>query len=184
MALTRLAHQLIAEHFNTLNGDKRLAVDATCGNGYDTQFLLTLGFEKIHAFDIQPAALESTRRKNHDSKQLVLHLACHSQISLIISSTIDCAMFNLGYLPRQNKQITTLAPTSVAALTQVIEKLSTNGILTCLCYPGHPAGQIETESVRGLMQHLSQAYDVTQYDSRNPSESTPVLFIVKQKAVS
>jgi len=61
MALTRLAHQLVREHFR----DKatRLAVDATLGNGHDCKFLVELGFDRIIGFDIQQQAIEQTERQ-------------------------------------------------------------------------------------------------------------------------
>ena len=42
MALTDDAHNLVRTHF--ANKAKRVAVDATCGNGFDTEFLVELGF--------------------------------------------------------------------------------------------------------------------------------------------
>ena len=63
MALTRLAHQLIKEHFESSGANRGLAVDATCGNGFDTEFLCRLGFKQVIGFDIQARAIEITRHR-------------------------------------------------------------------------------------------------------------------------
>ena len=54
-----IAHKIIAEHVKP--GD--LCIDATAGRGHDTAFLCELvGKEgKVLAFDIQQAAVDSTR---------------------------------------------------------------------------------------------------------------------------
>ena len=58
MALTDDAHQLIRDHFE--NKDKEVAIDATCGNGHDTQFLAELGFRRVTGFDIQKCAIDAS----------------------------------------------------------------------------------------------------------------------------
>ena len=42
------------------NGSFNLAIDATCGRGNDTLFLLGL-FKEVYAFDIQAEAITSTK---------------------------------------------------------------------------------------------------------------------------
>ena len=58
--LTSVAQRLISEHFEDLGWTPNLCIDATCGNGHDTQFLAKLGAQVL-AFDIQSIALENTR---------------------------------------------------------------------------------------------------------------------------
>ncbi|MBO5305550.1 MAG: methyltransferase, partial [Clostridia bacterium] len=59
LRLLDLQKQLILSHLGA--GD--VAVDFTMGNGHDTEFLSKTVGEKghVYAFDIQAAALESTR---------------------------------------------------------------------------------------------------------------------------
>ena len=61
MSLTDDAHALLEAHFD--NKPKQIAVDATCGNGFDTEFLVNVGFIKVHAFDIQAVAINTTRNR-------------------------------------------------------------------------------------------------------------------------
>ena len=64
----RLMYQVTewCRHFMELQvrpGD--ICIDATMGNGYDTEFLCTLAGEegRVLAFDIQKAAVEHTRKR-------------------------------------------------------------------------------------------------------------------------
>ncbi len=59
--ITEYFHRMIREHIN--EGD--CCVDATAGNGNDTEFLCRLKWAdgKVYAFDIQKAAVEHTRKR-------------------------------------------------------------------------------------------------------------------------
>ena len=59
--ITEYCHRMIREHIK--EGD--CCVDATAGNGNDTEFLcrLTGADGKVYAFDIQKAAVEHTRKR-------------------------------------------------------------------------------------------------------------------------
>jgi len=109
MALTRLAHQLITAHFQ--DRPKKFSVDATCGNGHDTEFLARLGFNKIVAFDIQPQALAATEQRLANMEDIIVDLVHdgHENLAHYTATTVDCVMFNLGYLPHTDKTLTTLA---------------------------------------------------------------------------
>ena len=59
--ITEYCHRMIREHIK--EGD--CCVDATAGNGNDTEFLcrLTGADGKVYAFDIQKAAVEHTKKR-------------------------------------------------------------------------------------------------------------------------
>ena len=59
--ITEYCHRMIKEHIK--EGD--CCVDATAGNGNDTEFLcrLTGADGKVYAFDIQKAAVEHTKKR-------------------------------------------------------------------------------------------------------------------------
>src|SRR5271165_1244191 len=111
--------------------DGALAVDATVGNGYDTLFLAhRVGPKgKVLGFDVQKAALAGAR-------ELLKFVGSLDRVSLIHDShsrledhlppgaTIQAAMFNLGYLPRGNRQIITRGDTTVAALRAILDHLA------------------------------------------------------------
>lgn len=191
MALTRLAQQSIRAHFAKLDvahTPLQLAVDATCGNGHDTAFLFSMGFQQVLGFDIQQAALEATRQRIAEAEarsqtRIRLHLASHAELGEYVESNIDCVMFNLGYLPHGDKSITTLAVSSTRAISQALSKLNPWGIATILCYPGHDAGATELKAVVELLNTLGPEFCVEHMLSTSPSLVAPQLFVVKPTQV-
>ena len=176
MALTDDAHQLIRDHF--LHKEKRLAVDATCGNGFDTQFLAELGFIKVVGFDIQKAAIEACAQQiKHKTVELVL--AGHQTMERYIDAEVDCVMFNFGYLPSGDKTLTTNADNSVDAILAATRLLSNNGLISLMCYPGHPSGALETQSIQECLTSLKEQWVVETHLAVSPKPSAPILYILK-----
>ncbi len=182
MALTDKTHELIRAHFKSASIPLNIAVDATCGNGHDTLFLAKFEFKNIIGFDIQEAAINATKQriKVAQIKTVKLIQSGHEDISKHIKTPVDCFMFNLGYLPSADKNITTKKITTLSALNACLNLLSEDGLISVLCYPGHPAGLIETESVQEFLNSLSVKWKVSRYDSESPSNTAPILFIITQ----
>ncbi len=142
-------------------GKDDLCLDATAGNGLDTLFLaqLTKGKGGVHAMDLQKDALNATRAllEQHGlKKRVVTHLSCHSKMETVLPANakgrIRAITFNLGYLPKGDKSITTEAETTLKALSSAYEWLAGNGVLSVLCYRGHPGGKAEEKAVRELIE--------------------------------
>lgn len=175
-------------HFASLKSThevKSIAVDATCGNGFDTEFLCRLRFTNVVGFDIQARAIKATQHRleqaNINANHYELHLSCHTQIADKVVGKIDCAMFNLGYLPRGDKTVTTQASETILALQQTQWKLSDTGLISLLCYPGHATGAIETRAVEKHLAKLPNHWAVTQYLSNSPSQTSPKLYLIKRQ---
>ena len=68
ISLVNVAHNLIKDVLHP--GD--IAIDATVGNGHDTLFLVeqVSPSGKVFGFDIQQAAIDSTRAINHAGARL------------------------------------------------------------------------------------------------------------------
>ena len=213
MALTRLAHQLVKEHFQ--RASKNVAVDGTCGNGHDMEFLVRVGFKETIGFDIQASAITNTRDRlgkaglletETDNLEItnlkenvrgsnnleenrfgennvrLIH-AGHEHLADHIKQEISCAMFNFGYLPKADKIVTTTAATSVRALESALSKLSSDGLLSLICYPGHEQGHIETRAIKQWLMGLdSQTVSIQQHQSQKPTDTTPILYLVKLKS--
>jgi SAM-dependent methyltransferase len=179
MALTDDAHQIIRDHFQ--DKSMGLAVDATCGNGFDTQFLAELGFKRVLAFDIQKVAISATqaRLKQAGLNQVELVLASHHLISKYIDTTVDCVMFNFGYLPTGDKTIVTTAENSVAALAVAASLLSPQGVISIMCYPGHPSGAAETRAIRDWFQTLNNQWRIKTHLAVSPKPTAPILYEVR-----
>jgi len=180
MALTDDAHALISEHF--IDKTTSLAVDATCGNGHDTIFLCSLGFQKVVGFDVQTKAIEATRQRieNANINGVELILDSHQQLANYVESNIDCAMFNFGYLPSANKSVTTLPASSVSAISSACSLLSNKGIISLMCYPGTETGKKETQAIEQYLNTLASPWLVSTHLASSPKPTAPVLFLIRQ----
>ena len=56
---------------------------------------------------------------------------------------IDAAIFNLGYLPKGNKEIVTKPETTIMAINEIFDILSIEGIIILVIYHGHEEGKVE-----------------------------------------
>ena len=146
---TELARHLVREVLRV--GD--LAIDATAGNGHDTVFLAECvgPHGRVLAFDIQPDAIAATRGRLERAcclLQVELHTACHSRLrGFAKPGTARVVMFNLGYLPGGDHFLTTTPAKTLAALQAAAHCLLPGGLLSVVCYPGHPGGDEEAATV-------------------------------------
>ncbi|MCB1203152.1 MAG: class I SAM-dependent methyltransferase [Verrucomicrobiae bacterium] len=139
--ITELAHYLVG---NVLReGD--WAIDATAGNGHDTQFLAShVGSSgRVDSFDVQEEAIRSTRERTSGIPQVNLHALGHEHIQDLVSGPVQAIMFNLGYLPSGNKMLITKPESTLTALESSMRLLDSRGIVTVIVYPAHPGGESE-----------------------------------------
>ncbi len=170
-----------------------LAIDATAGNGHDTEFLARLVGTNgmVYAFDIQEQAVIATRNRLlnaglerqtmvvHDGHEHMRHHIAPEHCGLI-----NVCMFNLGYLPRGDKSITTKRQTSLQALQAATELLAPNGIITVMIYPGHAEGTEEAAHISAWARELPQTqYHVLHYEFINLSNAPPRLLAIEKNDV-
>jgi SAM-dependent methyltransferase len=179
MALTQRTHEIVRAHF--LHRPKTSALDATCGNGFDTQFLVQLGFNQVFAFDIQSEALKNAqaRLSADERKSVTFVLDGHQNLSKHLTEPLDCIMFNLGYLPGADKHVTTLPDTSLAALQQSVALLSDHGLISIMCYPGHPAGAAEMASLLEWFATISDTWQLHTHLASAPKPTAPILYTLR-----
>ncbi len=168
------------------------AIDATAGNGHDTLFLaqhiLSDSKGKLVAFDIQKEALEQTQKLLNDKclpsllSRIELKLASHWQMKEHCKPGAQLIVFNLGYLPGGDKNITTLTKTTLESLDQALELLHIQGVLSITCYPGHLEGQKESSAVLEWAKALSRNYNCSQHHWINRSKTSPFLLLIQKKA--
>jgi SAM-dependent methyltransferase len=184
--------RLTAEAANWIEGELTegaLAVDATVGNGYDTLFLAhRVGPRgKVIGFDVQKAALAGARELlkfvgSVDRVSLIHDSHSRLEDYLPVGATIQGAMFNLGYLPRGNRQIITKADTTVAALRAVLDHLADRGRVTLLVYRGHAGGPEEYTELRRFLEQLpDDAWHIEELVSSSDSPIAPRLFRISRK---
>lgn len=186
MRLTERAQAAVAECLR--RGET--AVDATAGNGHDTRFLAeTVGpLGRVYAFDVQPAALQSTARQLERGRlhNVVLCGRDHAEMMSVIPAAeqgrVGAVMFNLGYLPGGDKRLTTSAASTVQGVAAALQLLRPGGVLTVLAYPGHPGGAAEVGAVTGFLQSVDPSeFQVETVRAESSSPAAPLLFILRRQ---
>lgn len=130
-------------HELSLTSSKRkVAIDATVGNGYDTLFLANY-FEKVIGIDIQDLAIKRTNQKIKNLSNVELYLDDFNNIRRFEYANV--IIFNLGFLPGSNRKIKTQDYTSEKAILEAYQIL--DGIMLVACYVQHDGGLSEYQRV-------------------------------------
>lgn len=153
-----LCHKFLREHVQP--GD--ICVDATAGRGFDTKLLceLTGASGTVHAFDIQPAAIESTAALlRENGLTAALHLESHENMANYIApQTLSVAVFNFGWLPGGDHSVFTRAESSIAALKAALNLLRLGGALALCIYYGGANGFSERDAITEFLASLDSRY--------------------------
>lgn len=161
-------------------------IDATAGNGHDTLFLADCVGEtgRVLAFDVQEAALIAARERVGDRLWVEFFHQSHREMAQHLPpASVALVMFNLGYLPGEDHALTTEAGETLAALAVAAELIRPNGVLSVVCYPGHPAGAIEAEAVESWMHGLTpQGWRVAKYAALGTRRAAPFLLLAAKGA--
>lgn len=164
-------------------GENVTAIDATCGNGWDTIWLAERCTE-VYAFDVQERAVLKTRSLAMEkglSNIKVIH-AGHENMTEYVREKAGLIMFNLGYLPGGDKEITTESPTTLKALDAALGLLAKDGLICVIMYWGHPKGAEERKAVMDWASHLDKSlYHCVHTDMINQPNCPPeILFVTKK----
>lgn len=162
-------------------------IDATAGNGRDTQFLCGLVGQNGHvlAFDIQPQAVDNTRKRLEadgwgDMARVVLD--SHANMAQYARpDSVDCIVFNLGWLPGGDHSIFTHADSTIAAIEAGLTLLRDGGLMCVSIYYGGASGYEERDALLEYVRTIDPArYTVlvTQFANRGGDPPIPV-FITK-----
>ncbi|MFV0379893.1 MAG: class I SAM-dependent methyltransferase [Anaerorhabdus sp.] len=142
------------------NKHKNVAIDFTCGNGFDT-FFLAEHFTKVYAFDIQEEAINNTMNRCKSFNNIEYHLKSHELFFEEVQE-FDAGIFNLGYLPHSESTITTNSFTVLKTLEIALKYLNNEGTIILVLYPGFEKGQQEANDVEEFCKSiLSNKYDVS-----------------------
>lgn len=159
-----------------------VVVDATAGNGHDCLFLARLVGETgcVHAFDIQPRALESTRsllmENGFSCENIMLHCASHALMERVVAPGVKAVMFNLGYLPGGDKLLISTTDETIRALRSALKLIEAGGVLSVVCYPGHEGGDTEAAAVADLLCSLDAGkWRVAELTHANAPSPAPFL---------
>ena len=166
-------------------------VDATVGNGHDTEMLAELVGETGHVFgfDIQTDAISNTQKRLADKQlkdRVTLFNKGHETIKDAIPNThhslITAAIFNLGYLPGGNKSIVTRGNTTISAIDQLLEIMPQEGIIVLVVYHGHLEGALERNDVLDYVMKLEQEkVHVLKYEFINQKNNPPFIIAMEKR---
>ena len=191
-------------------GSHLTAVDATCGNGHDTLFLAEILASlpdigarfSVLSFDVQAAALQAAgvltgglpdavRRRifwllqSHDTLRESLERFSAEGMVSGASPGLAAAMYNLGFLPRSDKQVTTTPPTTLASLAQAAAVLLPGGLICIHAYGGHPGGARELAAVEAWCADLPfEVWAVARYAVCDKKRNPEALFLAWKRIAS
>lgn len=168
-------------------------LDATCGNGHDTLFLVRLvgPAGHVYAMDVQAAAVEETHKRLIEAgipeTGFTLIHAGHETMAENLPAAhcgkLAGIMFNLGYLPGSDKSVITRTETTLLAVAVALEMLRPGGLLTIAVYPGHEGGAEEQRTLAEWAAALPpRKYEVQHLQPVNRNASPPECWIIWKTA--
>jgi tRNA1(Val) A37 N6-methylase TrmN6 len=158
--------------------------DATTGNGHDTVFLAECvgATGRVLAFDIQESAIRSARLKVDQAgfaPRVEFHQCSHARMAEhAAAGSVSAVMFNLGYLPGEDHETTTVASETLAGLHAAAGLLQSGGVLSVICYPGHQAGADEAVAVESWFKsQTDKGWRVAKYQMLGTVKPAPFLVL-------
>lgn len=167
--------------------DGARAIDATMGNGHDTQWLCELVGQqgRVYAFDIQPEAVERTyRRLEENGLAARAELLCdgHQHMARHVTEPVDAIVFNLGWLPGTEHGVTTQTESTLAAVEAALGLLKEDGLMTICIYPGHEEGRRELQALTAWAAGLDEKrYDALLKGYLNQTGDPPRMLAIRKK---
>lgn len=179
--ITEFCHRFVADYIN--EGD--CCVDATCGNGHDTEFLCRLAGTsgKVYAFDIQEQAVENTAKRLEAagySDRARLYCRGHEHMAEYVQEKAAAIMFNFGYLPGGSHAAATRPETSLCAVKQGLGLLKKDGVMSLCIYSGGDTGYEERDALLHWAEGLDPAkwlVIMCSYYNRKNDPPLPVFII-------
>lgn len=168
-----------------------IVIDATCGNGKDSLCLAQLAIKnntgQLYCLDVQAQAIESTQNylKKHLAEEDYLRICfmhgCHSAFPQNIKpKTVKLIVYNLGYLPSGNKELTTQTTTTLLSIQNALDLIIPGGMISITCYPGHAEGAIEEINLLKFAASLSpQIWSCCHHKWVNRMNSPSLLLLQK-----
>lgn len=176
--IINFAHRVLKEHIS----EKDICLDMTLGNGKDSKFLIELA-KFVYCFDIQQIAIDNSKKllskSNKNNYQLILD--SHENFAKYINDKIQAAIFNLGYLPRGDKSITTNSKVTLLTIKKLLPYLNKNGVCIIVLYPGHSEGKKESILISEYVKSLNQKeFEVVRYEFYNQINNPPYLYVIEK----
>lgn len=81
---------------------------------------------KVYLFNIQLDIIKNYKKKSKENTILIND--SHENFNVHINEEIDCLVYNLGFLPCENKNLTTKASSTLTSLNCDFNKLKKGGL--------------------------------------------------------
>jgi predicted methyltransferase len=179
--ITEWCHHFIRDHVK--EGD--FCIDATAGNGNDTQLLCELvgNTGKVLAFDVQEQAVSNTKerlQKLRLSERAEVILDSHANMDKYAKpETVSCIVFNFGYLPGGDHNLATRAESSIEAIHAGLKLLKKGGIMSLCIYSGGDSGFEEKDAILEELKMLDgKQYLVIESIYYNRPNNPPIPILV------
>ena len=157
------------------------AIDATCGNGHDTLFLAQI-CKAVVSLDIQEKALHTAQARlaEHGLSNVCFLQMSHATLPEA-EFPIRLIVYNLGYLPGGDKELTTLVETTLKSVQEALIRVESGGMISITCYPGHSEGAREEEALLAFCDRLDRnSFSVSQHTWKS-RKSGPSLLLIQKK---
>lgn len=182
----RNARYLAADYVRRAVREGDTAVDATMGNGGDTQFLAELvgTTGRVYGFDVQEEAVRRTQERLRQAglagRAVLLHCG-HEAMREYVREAPQAVMFNLGWLPGAEHRITTRVETTLSAVAAAAQMIAPGGLVTVCVYPGHEEGMRELQALTEYASGLPvRDYNVLGHRFLCAPPRTPQLILIQK----
>ncbi len=169
------------------------------------------GVGKVYGFDIQETALESTKellrrygikskiwgktlknqmkgastymdRDIESNAEVILIQDSHHRMNMYDIQDVGAVIFNLGYMPGQDKTVTTDCKSTMTAVKSALEMIKPNGLVMIVMYSGHEAGAEEKIELLDFAKALdAKTYHVAFTEMINQPASAPSILMITKK---
>lgn len=178
----QFAHHFIASHVRP----GAFCIDATAGRGRDTVLLCGLSAPagRVLAMDIQPAAVaETAARVAEAGYGAMAEVVCASHdrmAEFAAPASVDCIVFNFGWLPGGDHRCFTRAETSIPAIRTSLSLLRPDGLMSLCIYSGGANGYAERDAILQCVESLDPTQFtvvVSRYANRTGDPPIPVCIV-------
>jgi tRNA G37 N-methylase Trm5 len=141
----------------------------------------------VFAIDLQPKAIDRLKihLETNPSRQVQPILGNHAELDRLIPvehhGRVAAVMFNLGYLPKGDKEFKTSAETTGPALKHAVRLLKPGGMMTVMAYVGHPGGPEEAMAVIATLREMNDQIEWGERLGEPWAKNPPRLFVVRKK---
>lgn len=145
-----------------------VCIDATLGQGKDTQFFLSCHVGKVYGFEIQKDVFDRVSQIFKDNEKVHLFCTGHENMDQFIHESVDAILFNFGYFPNGDTHITTQSSTSILAIQKALTLLKIKGRMALVLYPHHE-GRLESQKIEAFLktQENLQIYKLDNFLVKN-----------------